>query len=49
MVVTPIENADPLAKPAVGLEIRVGVTLAVQLSETVGAVQVTTAVVPVVV
>ena len=45
----PNGNAEPRVKPAVGAEITEGVIFVVQLSETVGAVQVTTAVVPVVV
>ena len=47
-VVTPIGNAEPLTKPIVGDVEKVGAIFVVQLSETVGAVHVATAVVPVV-
>ena len=44
----PKGNAEPLTKPAVGLDVTEGVMPVVQLSETVGAVHVAIAVVPVV-
>jgi hypothetical protein len=47
--VVPIGNAEPRVKPAVGALVTEGVTLVVQLSVTVGAVHVATAVVLVVV
>ena len=42
MVVMPNGNAEPLVRPTVGAEVTVAIILAVQLSLTVGAVQVTT-------
>ena len=44
----PKGNVEPLTKPAVGLDVTEGVMPVVQLSETVGAVHVATADVPVV-